>query len=43
MLGRAFGEAIKPHTPILELVKELGESGIKLAILSNTIEPHAKP
>ncbi len=42
MLGRAFSEAIKPHTPILELAKELGENGIKLAILSNTIEPHAK-
>jgi putative hydrolase of the HAD superfamily len=42
LLGRAFGEAIEPHTPILELAKELGESGIKLAILSNTIEPHAK-
>ena len=42
MLGRAFGEAIKPHTPILELAKELGESGVKLVILSNTIEPHAK-
>ena len=42
LLGRAFGEAITPHTPILELAKSLGESGIKLAILSNTIEPHAR-
>jgi putative hydrolase of the HAD superfamily len=42
LLGRAFSEAIKPHTSILELVRELGGSGVKLAILSNTIEPHAK-
>lgn len=42
LLGSAFDEAIKPHTPILEFVKELRGSGFKLAILSNTIEPHAQ-
>lgn len=42
LLGRAFTKELKSHAPILELVKELGSNGIKLAVLSNTIEPHAK-
>lgn len=42
LLGRAFTEAIKPHAPVIELISELGSHGVKLAVLSNTIEPHAK-
>ena len=42
LLGRAFTEALKSHAPVLELIKELGMNGVKLAVLSNTIEPHAK-
>jgi epoxide hydrolase-like predicted phosphatase len=42
LLGRAFTEALKSHVPVIELIKELGTSGVKLAVLSNTIEPHAK-
>lgn len=42
LLGRAFTEALKSHAPVLELIKELGSNGVKLAVLSNTIEPHAK-
>lgn len=42
LLGRAFTEALKSHAPVIELIKELGSNGVKLAVLSNTIEPHAK-
>lgn len=42
LLGRAFTEALRAHVPVIELIKELGTSGVKLAVLSNTIEPHAK-
>lgn len=42
LLGRAFTEALKPHAPVIELIKELGSNGVKLAVLSNTIEPHAR-
>ncbi len=42
LLGRAFTEALKSHAPVIEIIKELGASGVKLAVLSNTIEPHAK-
>lgn len=42
LLGRAFTEALKSHAPIIKLIKELGSNGVKLAVLSNTIEPHAK-
>jgi epoxide hydrolase-like predicted phosphatase len=42
LLGRAFTEALRTHVPVIELIKELGTSGVKLAVLSNTIEPHAK-
>ena len=41
LLGRAFIEAIVEHTPITELIKELGATSVKLAVLSNTIRPHA--
>jgi epoxide hydrolase-like predicted phosphatase len=42
LLGRAFSEAFKPQIEVLELVRELGKQGLKLAVLSNTIEPHAR-
>lgn len=42
LLGRAFAEALKLHDPVFQLVKELGSNGVKLAVLSNTIEPHAR-
>lgn len=43
LLGRAYERAIEPHMPMLQLVKELGShTNVKLAILSNTIEPHAR-
>lgn len=41
LLGRAFAEALVEHAPISELVKKLGDSNVKLAVLSNTIQPHA--
>lgn len=42
LLGTAFAETFEPHHEVVDLVRRLGESGIKLAILSNTIEPHAR-
>lgn len=42
LLGRAFTKALKPHTEVLDLVEQLKEHGISVAILSNTIEPHAR-
>lgn len=42
LLGKAFAEALEPYTEILNLVQDLHRQGITLAILSNTIEPHAK-
>jgi len=42
LLGRAFTEALLPHAEVIALIAELGNKGIKLAVLSNTIEPHAK-
>lgn len=41
LLGRAFIKAIVEHTSITELIKQLRVSGVKLAVLSNTIQPHA--
>lgn len=43
LLGRAYADSLKPQTEVLEVVKTLGEGGINLAILSNTIEQHAQP
>lgn len=43
LLGRAYAEALKPQEEVLKLIKRLGESGIVLAILSNTVEQHATP
>lgn len=42
LLGRAFTEALIPHIEVIALIAELGSKGVKLAVLSNTIEPHAK-
>lgn len=43
LLGRAFIETLENNEDLLEYIRELGQKGIKLAVLSNTIEPHAKP
>jgi putative hydrolase of the HAD superfamily len=43
LLGKAFIETLKNNEVLLEFIQELGGNGIKLAVLSNTIEPHAKP
>jgi epoxide hydrolase-like predicted phosphatase len=42
LLGRAFAQTLVPHAKVLALVTELRRLGLKLAILSNTIEPHAR-
>lgn len=42
LLGRAFIENLVPFSEVSGLVKDLGELGVKTAVLSNTIEPHAK-
>lgn len=43
LLGRAYAESLQPQVDVLKLVKVIGDAGIKLAILSNTIEQHAQP
>lgn len=43
LLGRAFIETLRNNDELLSYIKELGKKGIKLAVLSNTIEAHAKP
>ena len=42
LLGRAFAETIVPYNDVTKLVARFGAQGIKLAVLSNTIEPHAR-
>lgn len=42
LLGRRFEADLEPHDTVLQLIRELREQDIELAILSNTIEPHAK-
>ncbi|NCC19490.1 HAD family phosphatase [Candidatus Saccharibacteria bacterium] len=42
LLGRAFIEHLVPFVEVQKLVKDLGGFGVKTAVLSNTIEPHAK-
>lgn len=42
LLGKAFAETLAPYPEVLALVKALHRHGIALAVLSNTIEPHAK-
>jgi len=43
LLGKPFLETLEKNNELLEYIKGLGQKGIKLAVLSNTIEPHAKP
>lgn len=43
LLGRAYAESLRPQQEVLELVQALGDAGITMAILSNTIEQHAQP
>lgn len=42
LLSNAFTEQLKVHTPIIKLIQRFRAAGVKLAILSNTIEPHAR-
>ena len=42
LLGRAFREALTPYREMAKLVRDLRAKGLKVAILSNTIEPHAR-
>lgn len=42
LLGRAFAENLVPFEDVAQVVKELGLLGITTAVLSNTIEPHAR-
>lgn len=42
LLGRAFADNLVPFEEILSVVRTLNEIGIKTAVLSNTIEPHAR-
>jgi putative hydrolase of the HAD superfamily len=43
LLGRPFAETFENNEELLEYIRALGGKGMKLAVLSNTIEPHAKP
>jgi putative hydrolase of the HAD superfamily len=42
LLGKTFAAALTPHIEVLALVAVLKKKGFKLAVLSNTIEPHAE-
>lgn len=42
LLGRAFIKQLVPFTEVIKLAKDLSRLGMRTAILSNTIEPHAK-
>ena len=42
LLGRAFTETLTPYPEVGRIVEELGKHGIVTAVLSNTIEPHAR-
>lgn len=42
LLGRAFTSALAPNLGVVRIVKKLRKMGLKLAALSDTIEPHAK-
>lgn len=42
LLGRAFTESLTPHIKVIALIRQLSRRGLKLAVLSNTIEPHAR-
>lgn len=42
LLGRAFAEKLTPIEGVSDLVRRLVKLGIRTAVLSDTIEPHAK-
>lgn len=42
LLGRTFAEQLVPFTEVRIIIKDLNKRNIKTAVLSNTIEPHAK-
>ncbi len=42
LLGRAFTKELKPFPEVQKIAHYLGERGITTAVLSNTIEPHAR-
>lgn len=42
LLGRAFNDDLVPFSEVRNIVVQLRHVGIKTAVLSNTIEPHAK-
>jgi len=42
LLGRAFTADLYPHPEVLELAKELKKLGLKISVLSDSIEPHAR-
>lgn len=42
LLGRAFAESLLPFEDVKRVVKELRLKGVQTAVLSNTIEPHAR-
>lgn len=42
LLGRAFAKHLKPYDIVESLVLELRADNLKVAVLSNTIESHAK-
>lgn len=42
LLGKPYAKTIKPHDEVLAIARSLKQRGLTLAILSDTIEPHAK-
>lgn len=42
LLGRSFAKGIFPNYKIIKLVADLRNKGIKTAVFSNTVEPHAQ-
>lgn len=42
LLGRAFTEQLTPIDGVIVIREKLADLGIKTAVLSNTIEPHAR-
>jgi epoxide hydrolase-like predicted phosphatase len=41
LLGKPYAQSMQPYREVLQLVKELGDSGLRRAVLSNTIKAHA--
>ena len=42
IFGKPFEEHFEEYTEVIQAMQRLKQSGIQLAILSNTIEPHAR-